>query len=132
MYFTRVKGSKAMKAATRTGLLMAALAGVGVIAAGCADEKQLANDMGSADFGRAVHEDLAAQIADPDAVYKGPPPPSSGQRADLAQTRYQADKVTPPASVSTGGGGGGGGSSGGGGGGGSSGGGGGGGGSTGP
>ncbi len=116
MCSTRVKGSKPMKTATRTGLLMAALAGVGAIVAGCADEKQLRDDMGSADFGRAVHEDLAAQIADPDAVYKGPPPPSSGQRADLAQTRYQADKVTPPVSTSTGGGSGGGGSSGGGGG----------------
>jgi hypothetical protein len=98
-----------MKTAARTGLLMAALAGIGAIVAGCADEKQLANDMGTADFGRAVHEDLAAQIADPDAVYKGPPPPSSGARADLAQTRYQADKVTQPSSTSTSSGGGGGG-----------------------
>ena len=104
-----------MKAALRTGLLVAALAGVGAMVAGCADEKQLANDMGSADFGRAVHEDLAAQIADPDAVYKGPPPPSSGKRADLAQTRYQNDKVTPPAAISSSSGGGGGSSGGGGG-----------------
>ena len=73
--------------------------------------------MGSADFGRAVHEDLAAQIADPDAVYKGPPPPSSGKRADLAQTKYQTDKVTPPAAMSSSSGGGGGSSGGGGGGG---------------
>ena len=90
-----------MKAAARTGLLMAALAGVGAIVAGCADEKQLGTDMGSAEFGRAVHEDLAAQIADPDAVYKGPPPPSSGERAALAQTRYKNDKVTQPESTQT-------------------------------
>jgi uncharacterized membrane protein YgcG len=105
-----------MKSAVRTGLLVAALAGVGALVAGCADEKQLANDMGFNDFGRAVHEDLAAQIADPDASYKGPPPPSSGPRAALAQTRYKTDTVTKPSSISTGGGGGSGGGGGGGGG----------------
>ncbi len=109
-----------MKAAARTSLIMAALAGIGVLAAGCADERQLTEDMHASDFGRAVREDMAAQIADPDAHYKGPPPPSSGERAALAQTRYKNDKVTPPVglSASTGLGGGGGGSSGGGGGGG--------------
>ena len=111
-----------MKPAFRTGLLLAALAGVGVIAASCADEKQLNEDMHSSDFGRAVQEDMAAQIADPDATYKGPPPASSGEQAALAQTRYATDKVTKPVSVNTqstgsGGGGGGGGGSGGGGGG---------------
>jgi type IV pilus biogenesis protein CpaD/CtpE len=103
-----------MKTARRAGLLVAALVGVGAMVAGCADERQLANDMGAADFGRAVHEDLAAQIADPDAAYKGPPPPSSGERADVAQTRYKADKVVQPVGTTTstlqGGGGGGGGS----------------------
>jgi hypothetical protein len=106
-----------MKSVLRTGLLLAALAGVGAIAAGCADEKQLTEDMHASDFGRAVHEDLAAQITDPDASYKGPPPPSSGQRAELAQTRYKTDKVIQPigsstlmsATAGTGGGGGGGG-----------------------
>jgi hypothetical protein len=105
-----------MKTVTRTGLLMAALAGVGFLAAGCADERQLTEDMHASDFGRAVHEDMAAQIADPDAVYKGPPPPSSGERAALAQTRYKNDRVTPPvalnSSITVGGGGGGGASSG--------------------
>jgi uncharacterized membrane protein YgcG len=90
-----------MKTAVRTGLLVAALAGVGAMVAGCADEQQLRNDMGFNDFGRSVHEDLAAQIADPDASYKGPPPPSSGPRAALAQTRYKTDAVTKPASVSS-------------------------------
>jgi type IV pilus biogenesis protein CpaD/CtpE len=80
---------------------MAALAGIGVLAAGCADERQLTEDMHASDFGRAVHEDMAAQIADPDAVYKGPPPPSSGERAALAQTRYSNDKVTQPANLSS-------------------------------
>jgi len=94
-------------------LLLAALAGVGVIAAGCADEKALTEDMHSTDFGRAVKEDIAAQITDPDASYKGPPPASSGQRANLAQTRYKTDKVIVPTGTTTiniGGSGGGGGS----------------------
>jgi hypothetical protein len=99
---------------------MAALAGVGLLAAGCADNRQLSDDMRASDFGHAVKEDMAAQIADPDAVYRGAPPPSSGDRAALAQTRYKTDKVTPPVGLSSGNsvGGGGGGSSGGGGGGG--------------
>jgi len=102
---------------------MAALAGVGFLATGCADERVINDDMRASDFGRAVHEDMAAQIADPDAAYKGPPPASSGERAALAQTRYKNDKVTQPAGLSSstsvgGGGGGGGGGSGGGGGGG--------------
>jgi type IV pilus biogenesis protein CpaD/CtpE len=114
-----------MKPVLRTGLLLAALGGVGALLAGCADEKQLTEDMHSSDFGRAVQEDLAAQIADPDAAYKGPPPPSSGERAQLAQKRYQNDNVVQPVGASTlqsaqaGGAGGGSGGSGGGGGGGS-------------
>jgi hypothetical protein len=52
------------------------------------------------DFGRAVNQDLAAQIADPDAGRDaGPPPPSSGARAALAQTRYRQDAVTPPSTA---------------------------------
>jgi len=108
-----------MKTVTRTGLLLAAVVAGGALLSACADERQLSDDMHASDFGRAVREDMAAQIADPDAAYKGPPPPSSGERAALAQTRYKADKVTQPVSTSTtvsvtggSGGGGGGGSSG--------------------
>ncbi len=110
-----------MNRVLRSGLLLAALAGVGAAASGCADQKMFNNDLSQAnDFGRAVHEDLAAQIADPDATYKGPPPPSSGERAVLAQQRYGTDAVTKPVATSTQTAtGGGGGSSGGGGGGGS-------------
>ena len=107
-----------MKTVTRTGLLLAAVVAGGALLSACADERQLSDDMHASDFGRAVREDMAAQIADPDAAYKGPPPPSSGERAALAQTRYKTDKVIPPVSVTTlqingsGSGGGGGGSSG--------------------
>ena len=99
-----------MKIVLRSGLLMIALAGVGVFASGCADDKLLNSDLKQAnDFGRAVQEDLAAQIADPDATYKGPPPPSSGERAALSQSNYAKDTVKQPAAQTTSGGGGGGG-----------------------
>ncbi|QUD88582.1 hypothetical protein [Phenylobacterium montanum] len=45
----------------------------------------------SPDLGVAVRQDVVAQIADPQATY-GPPPPADGMRANLAQTRYKADK----------------------------------------
>ena len=54
------------------------------------------------DFGVAVRQDLAAQIADPDAHYSGVPAPGSdGSRVSLAQTRYQTGNVIPPAAISS-------------------------------
>lgn len=55
----------------------------------------------SPDFGDAVRENLAAQIADPDAHYTGTPAPgaSDGARIDLAQTRYQKNQVVQPSST---------------------------------
>ncbi len=53
-------------------------------------------------FGAAERQDMAAQIADPDAKYVGKPAPgSNGQRAALAQSRYVRDRVTQPAVQST-------------------------------
>ena len=52
------------------------------------------------DFGYAVHQDAAAQIADPDAHYEGTPAPgSSGPRVGLAQKRYDSNTVIPPSST---------------------------------
>lgn len=54
----------------------------------------------SPDFGFAVRQDLAAQIADPEARYVGSPTPgSNGSRNALAQTRYQNDEVIPPSTL---------------------------------
>ena len=54
------------------------------------------------DFGVAVRQDLAAQIADPDAHYAGVPAPGSdGSRVSLAQTRYQTGNVVRPATISS-------------------------------
>ena len=51
----------------------------------------------SSDFGDAVREDVAGQIADPDAHYAGiPAPGSNGPRVGLAQTRYEKNDVIQP------------------------------------
>ncbi|MFC3069160.1 hypothetical protein [Phenylobacterium soli] len=72
-----------------------ALAGLALCAAGlsaCTTPRTTLSE----DFGRALHEDLLAQIADPDATPVGPPPPSDGARAALAQERYRTGKVIKP------------------------------------
>jgi len=86
----------------RTGLLIAALGGAGALLIGCTADGQLKDDMGSADFGKAVREDFAAQVADPDAAYKGPPPPSNGERASVATKRYTDDTVKAASGSTTG------------------------------
>jgi hypothetical protein len=91
----------------RTGLTAVIIAGAGALLASCADEKALDAQYDSIRLGQAVREDMTAQIADPDATYKGPPPPSNGEHADSAIKRYQNDKVTPPSGGVAGGGGGG-------------------------
>ena len=67
----------------------------------CAQNPSQSEMRMSPDFGDAVRENLAAQIADPDAHYVGTPAPgaSDGARIDLAQTRYQQNQVIPPAST---------------------------------
>jgi hypothetical protein len=88
----------------------------GLLLSGCAVSTQHIRE----GYGAEVRADMVAQIADPDARYKGDPKPASnGDRAALAQTRYEKDTVKQPANTSTssisvgggnGGGGGGGGS----------------------
>ena len=52
------------------------------------------------DFGSALHQDLAAQIADPDAHYEGTPAPgSAGRRVGLAQKRYDTNQVIQPSTT---------------------------------
>jgi len=78
------------KAVRRLAILGAvAICGVGLT--GCIyPEESL-----SSDFGRALHENLVAQIADPEAAY-GPQPPADGARARLATERYRAGRVIQP------------------------------------
>ncbi|HVV65567.1 MAG TPA: hypothetical protein VHC42_08855 [Rhizomicrobium sp.] len=55
----------------------------------------------SPDFGAALRQDIAAQIADPDAHYRGDPAPASnGARTSLSQSRYLKGQVTEPTSLS--------------------------------
>jgi hypothetical protein len=59
----------------------------------------------SPDFGKAVSQDVVAQIADPDAHYEGTPAPGSNSaRVGLAQKRYESNQVIPPSSVTASGG----------------------------
>jgi hypothetical protein len=54
------------------------------------------------DFGETTRENVAAQIANPDAHYAGAPEPgSNGMRTDTAQERYVRGKVTPAPAEAT-------------------------------
>lgn len=55
----------------------------------------------SRDFGVAVSQDVVAQITDPDRRYAGPPPPSSGARATLAQGRYRTGTTIQPTATAS-------------------------------
>jgi hypothetical protein len=77
---------------------IAAVIGVSLGLSACTTTEQEYNM--SPDFGQAVRQDLAAQIADPDAKYKGTPAPgSNGARVELAQKRYSKGQVIQPTSV---------------------------------
>jgi hypothetical protein len=75
------------------------LLAVGAIAlSGCA-QSSLRMDP---EFGSAVRQDVAQQIADPDAQYTGTPAPGAavGERVEQAQDRYAKDAVIQPTKAS--------------------------------
>jgi hypothetical protein len=83
---TRTIGSK---------LLVLAIAAIGM--SGCVQSELRI----SRDFGAAVRQDTAAQIADPDAHYAGVPAPgSNGARVASAQHRYETGTVIQPSTLS--------------------------------
>ncbi len=93
-----------MKRALKLPLLLAVLTGAGVLLSGCMNRiDPTQTSIGPPDdFGRAVREDLAAQIADPDPAWKNTPQPaSSGERAALAQKAYGTDAVKQPQGLNT-------------------------------
>jgi len=80
-----------VKALTLTALACAGLSGCMPANAGL-----------SPDFGLALKQNLAAQVADPDAVYdRTMEPASNGQRAADASDRYVRGEVTVPRSQGT-------------------------------
>ena len=100
-----------MSAVLAKSATVAVLVGAALGLSACMQSRMSLSD----DYGQVVRQHVAAQIADPDARYKGVPAPgSNGRRAGIAQERYNRNAVVQPASTSTssaasGGGGGGGG-----------------------
>lgn len=96
----------------RYGLLPIGLAALAL--GGCSSDVYKAADIGEPDFGRAVRQNIAAQVADPAPNYEyADPPASSGPRTSKAQERYETGTVIQPTveatqNVTTGAGGGGG------------------------
>jgi hypothetical protein len=81
-----------------TTIVLGAAAAAGVLLCGCT-QSRLRDEP---DFGRAVSQDTAAQVANPDARYLGQPTPgSNGIRTDAAMERYVHDKVIQPATTQT-------------------------------
>lgn len=78
--------------------LLAVTAVLGAGLSGCVQSQVHLSD----DFGYAVRQAVVAQIADPDARYRGDPAPgSNGARVGLAQERYRTGKVTPPSATAS-------------------------------
>ena len=90
-----IKGKTAMSliALGRTGLFVC----LGAVALSACTQSTIRL---SPDFGAAVRQDEAAQIADPDARYAGVPAPgANGARVGLAQQRYQKNQVIQPLDI---------------------------------
>jgi hypothetical protein len=70
----------------------------GFVLAGCTESRLHVGE----DFSRAVRQEQAAQLSDPDARYAGiPKPGTNGARVGLAQARYEHNAVIPPAYMTT-------------------------------
>lgn len=77
---------------------VAAAAGAGLCLAACTESRMAIQP----DFGQAVRQDVAAQIADPDARYAGKPAGGAdAERVALAQGRYAKGRVIKPTTIAT-------------------------------
>jgi type IV pilus biogenesis protein CpaD/CtpE len=82
--------------AKRAGAALLAIMGLAL--SGCAESRLRLSE----DYGQAVRQEILAQVADPDAHYKGVPAPGSdGHRVAIATERYNRNAVVQPASTST-------------------------------
>lgn len=87
-----------MSAALTRNVIVAAVVGAAMAVSGCVQSRMHLSD----DYGQSLRQDVAAQVADPDARYGGlPAPGAQGHRVGLALDRYNRNAVTPPASTST-------------------------------
>jgi hypothetical protein len=68
-------------------------ASVLIVLAGC--------DYYGADFGDAVHSNVAAQSVQPNPPASAQPVPGNGENAQLAQQRYATDRTKRPTSTQT-------------------------------
>ena len=84
----------------RYGFLTIGLAALAL--SGCSSAVYKAADIEDPNFGRALRQNLAAQVANPVPNYDYTnPPASSGPRTSVAQERYNTGAVTQPETVST-------------------------------
>ena len=99
--------SDSMSRLLRTGFALVSLVALGGPLGGCVTgQVQAAKDDRRAteqyeDFGRAVRQDIAAQIAYPEPHWTGPAPPTDGKRMELAARRYQSDSVVKTSVATT-------------------------------
>ena len=64
-----------------------------IVLAGC--------DYYGADYGDAVHNNVAAQSVQPSPPASAQPVPGNGENAQIAQQRYASDKTKQPQSTQT-------------------------------
>lgn len=84
----------------RYGFLTIGLAALAL--SGCSSAVYKAADIEDPNFGRALRQNIAAQIANPAPNYDYTnPPASSGPRTSVAQERYNTGTVTQPTIEST-------------------------------
>ena len=85
----------------KSALILGAVTVASAALSGCADSKYAKSNLNIAsDFGRAVRQDMAAQIADPDAHYTGAQI-SDARHAARAVARYSDGEVKAPDTLST-------------------------------
>ena len=87
----------------RTAMAALNLSGIALVLSGCANTPYDKSRLRLADdFGVAVRQNIAAQIADPDAHYQGTVTPGTdGTIADVNGTRYLLHGVPQPGAQST-------------------------------
>jgi hypothetical protein len=94
----RVLGSSDMPTRVAKLVTAATIMGAGIALSACTESRLRLSD----DYGVAVRQNEAAQVANPDARYEGVPAPgSNGRRVVSSVERYEKGQVIQPATTST-------------------------------